>query len=383
MGGKKIMKNILRKTWLIGIVILFVGASVLPSISAINEAADITLKQLQPQPLDIYWEDNFDSYENNQYLDGDPEDGGWHGWDGDPLAGAYVVDDESQSTPHSVELVESEDLVHEFSGCDSGQWTFSCYVFIESATMGTPYFIMLNTYSDGGSKHWSTEVQFNTDTDQVEAYNDEATLPLIYDEWVEIRNEIDLDADIQAFHYGGDLLIEKSWSAGVSGAGGLTEIQCVDLWSSGADWHYYDDFTLEGPDLAGADLDCSGELDFADVEPGSTVTGTIIVENVGEPDSLLDWEVLSFPEWGTWTFDPESGLDLLEGDSLTIDVEIVAPDEPEETFTGEVKIVNSEDPDDICIIDVALVTPVSQSVTFLELLAQRFPILAKILELLF
>jgi len=92
---------------------------------------------------------------------------------------------------------------------------------------------------------------------------------------------------------------------------------------------------------------------------------------------------LSYPDWGTWTFDPESGTDLLEGDTVEIDVEIVAPDEAETNFTGEVVLVNSEMSIDICTIDVILATPVSQSYPFLELLAQRFPILAKILELLF
>ena len=29
-------------------------------------------------------------------------------------------------------------------------------------------------------------------------------LPIIYDQWVEIRVEIDLDNDTQAFYYGGD-----------------------------------------------------------------------------------------------------------------------------------------------------------------------------------
>ena len=140
----------------------------------------------------------------------------------------------------------------------------------------------------------------------------------------------------------------------------------------------------DAPEPVESDLDCSGELDFIDVEPSSTVTGTITVENVGLPGSLLSWEVLSYPDdWGTWTFTPESGTGLLAGDTLDITVEIVAPEEEETAFDGEIVLVNTEDNADICTVLVTLVTPVSQSVTFLELLAQRFPILAKILELLF
>jgi len=67
-------------------------------------------------------------------------------------------------------------------------------------------------------------------------------------------------------------------------------------------------------------LDCSGTLSWTGVTPGGTVSGSINVENIGEPESLLDWEIDSYPEWGTWSFDPDSGIDLLQGDSLTIDV---------------------------------------------------------------
>ena len=363
----------LRKTWLLGIVILFIGASVIPSINAEIKTKDIV-------PIMADWSDNFDSYEDGQYLDGDPEDGGWHGWAGDPLAGAYVVNDEFLSEPHSVELVDSEDLVHEFEGIDSGLWTFTCYVFIPSEIIGSPFFIMLNTYSDAGPNHWSTEVEFNTVTDMVESYNDEASLPLIYDEWVEIRNDIDLDADMQAFHYGGDLLIEKSWSAGASGPGGLTEIQCVDLWSASATMHYYDDFSLVGEQVTGPDLDCEGSLSWTEVTPGETVAGTFTVENVGEAASELNWEIESTPDWGTFTFDPDGGTGLTpEAGALTVDVEVVAPDDPETEFAGEIVLVNSDDPEDTCVIDVALVTPMSYNMPFLQWFMDRHPIIKEFL----
>ncbi|MFO7677165.1 MAG: hypothetical protein R6V50_02110, partial [Thermoplasmatota archaeon] len=42
------------------------------------------------------------------------------------------------------------------------------------------------------------------------------------------------------------------------------------------------------------DLDCAGSLNWADVEPGSTVNGTFTVSNVGDAGSLLDWEIQSY-----------------------------------------------------------------------------------------
>jgi len=134
------------------------------------------------------------------------------------------------------------------------------------------------------------------------------------------------------------------------------------------------------------DLDCDGSLNWVNVTAGETVTGTFTVENIGDPDSLLDWQIDSYPNWGTWTFDPDGGTGLLPGAPVTVDVEVVAPDDPESDFTGEIVLVNSDDPDDTCIIDVSLATPVSQQsliFQFFEMLAQRFPILGRILAAIF
>jgi len=128
--------------------------------------------------------------------------------------------------------------------------------------------------------------------------------------------------------------------------------------TEGPIWH----FTTEGEPVP--DLDCSGTLSWAGVTPGSTVTGSFTVENIGDPESLLDWEVESYPEWGTWTFEPENGENLTpEDDPITVNVEVVAPDEPETEFTGEVKIVNVENSNDYCIIAVSLATPVNLQLT--------------------
>jgi hypothetical protein len=153
------------------------------------------------------------------------------------------------------------------------------------------------------------------------------------------------------------------------------------------DAYYVDDTigaTPSGGEPEDPDLDCDGSLSWTEVTPGETVTETFTVENIGDPLSLLDWEIESYPDWGTFTFAPDGGLDLTpEAGAVTVTVEVVAPDDPETDFEGQIVLVNSEDPDDTCFIDVALATPISQSVSFLELLAQRFPILAKILELIF
>jgi len=111
------------------------------------------------------------------------------------------------------------------------------------------------------------------------------------------------------------------------------------------------------------DLDCEGDLAWVDIKPGATVTASFTVENIGDEGSLLNWEIDEHPDWGTWTFTPDSGTGLTPEDgAVTIEVEVVAPDEPETEITGEVKIVNMENTSDFCIIDIALVINKQKSI---------------------
>jgi uncharacterized protein YyaL (SSP411 family) len=127
---------------------------------------------------------------------------------------------------------------------------------------------------------------------------------------------------------------------------------------------------LDEPDLV-----CYGDLNWINVKPGSKVTGGFQVGNIGDPSSLLDWEIIESPEWGTWSFSPDSGIDLLAGESVNITVEIIAPNEEETVFSGEVILFNSEDSNDTCSIDVELSTPRTRNINhhFLPRLFERFP----------
>jgi pyrrolidone-carboxylate peptidase len=95
------------------------------------------------------------------------------------------------------------------------------------------------------------------------------------------------------------------------------------------------------------DLYCIGSLSWIDKKPGSTITDSFRVKNIGDPGSMLAWKIESFPDWGTWTFAPESGEDLTpEDDYITVEVEVIAPGEENAEYEGEVKVVNLEDPND-------------------------------------
>jgi len=113
-----------------------------------------------------------------------------------------------------------------------------------------------------------------------------------------------------------------------------------------------DEWTPTNPDLEG-----SGDLNWINVQPGSTIIGSFTISNIGGSFSRLDWEITEWPEWGTWTFIPSEGLNLIpENGEFTVEVEIVAPDLENEIYTGEVKIVNKNDVGDYCTINVILST---------------------------
>jgi hypothetical protein len=145
------------------------------------------------------------------------------------------------------------------------------------------------------------------------------------------------------------------------------------------------EFTTEEEYIPIPDLDCDGVLNWEDVEYGETVTGEFTVENIGDPESLLDWEIESYPNWGTWTFDPESGVGLTPEDgTVIVQVEVTAPEEGSE-FTGDIKLVNSENPDDFCTISATMKDAVSHSSAlqqFLKDVIQRFSIIGEILQII-
>ena len=134
---------------------------------------------------------------------------------------------------------------------------------------------------------------------------------------------------------------------------------------------YFDKIANTNLPLSGPDLSCEGSLTWTDVKPDNVVTGSFNVKNVGETGSELSWKVDDYPTWGSWTFSESSGGNLKPEDGpYTISVTVTSPSEKEETFSGEIKLVNEMDSSDTCTIPVSLVTP--KSTPFVNLIFFRF-----------
>lgn len=136
-----------------------------------------------------------------------------------------------------------------------------------------------------------------------------------------------------------------------------------------------------------ADLDCEGTLYWSNVKPGEEVLGSFMVSNIGNSDSELDWEIESYPDWGSWEFTPESGDDLSPGDDTqVVEVAVTTPDEKNKVFSGEIKVVNKNNPSDYEIIPITLTTLKNKAINtpFLQLLENHpflFLLLRQLLRL--
>jgi hypothetical protein len=130
------------------------------------------------------------------------------------------------------------------------------------------------------------------------------------------------------------------------------------------------------------DLQCDGELRWEQEKPGSEITGEFTIANIGEEGSMLDWEITEYPtEWGTWEFSQQSGENLMpEHGAQSITVTLEVPEDKNAEFTGEIKILNTHDPNDYDIIPISLTTTKHKPTTtmflrFLEQHLQVFPML--------
>ena len=130
-------------------------------------------------------------------------------------------------------------------------------------------------------------------------------------------------------------------------------------------------------DQAGPRVRCNGTLQFTNITPGATLTGSFTVENAGAANSSLNWEITITPDWGTWTFSPSSGTALTpEQGPMNINVSVVAPSRKNKDYSGYIKVANTENPDDCYIIQISLTTPYRPHTPLLDILQalmQRFP----------
>jgi len=246
-GRQKNLHTSIRKSMLvIGITFLLLGAGVV--LAANTQPTTRTA----PIARAGAWSDNFDSYDIGP-LHGI---GGWAGWDNNAAATGYVTDAQARSTPNSLEsewfTTVASDMVQQFTGIDTGTWVFTAWLYVPSNETGTQFFILMNTYTPGGTHNnqdWSLQLMFSAHNHFISDFNDETkNTTLLTDTWVPIQVNINFDTDVQTVLYNGVQLLQKSWKNGVQ-QGGAQNLACVDLFAgnSASTSVYWDDLSVTPP----------------------------------------------------------------------------------------------------------------------------------------
>jgi hypothetical protein len=210
--------------------------------------------------LDGTFSDNFDAYANGSGIIGQ---GGWQPWGPGALDG-QVSNALSASAPNSLLAPTAEtDVIQDFGVIADGQYTFSVDTYIPSTQVGDGFVILLNQFVPGGTAptNWSLQIHLNTTT--ITSDFGGQNTPSITDQWVPLRAEIDLDADLLDVYYNNvQFVFDAIWSQNVSGAG-LSQLQTLDCYSQAAGFRW-DNVSLEQVSTCYPDCNGTGTLTIAD-----------------------------------------------------------------------------------------------------------------------
>lgn len=209
------------------------------------------------------WSEDFQSYDAGSRITGQ---GGWTGWDGDTSFLAEVSTEHAKFTGDKVlKAFAGNDMVQQYTGYDAGAWVYKAKQYIPAERHGTgnTFLILMNNYNIGGNKGWGLQLAFDLTNDVVwDQEASEGFLPILYDQWVELRVEIDLEANFRTTYYNGTLVGRGPWYD-TADASHAKSVAAVDLWAdAGGDPVYYDDFSLTPgtPVTLGQDITTHGSV---------------------------------------------------------------------------------------------------------------------------
>jgi hypothetical protein len=201
-----------------------------------------------------YFFENFDSYYSGTTIAGQ---GGWETWGSNPGADTIVTNAQSYSSPNSLLVAGSADIVHQFAGLTTGTWYAKAQTYVPSTQTGEMFFIILNRY-DGGTCagtdcNWSVQLAMcrtGCTTSGVNPgtatnlggsdYAGTGSTALVTNQWVEVVVEVNLDANQYSIWYNNVLLDILPWT----GTGDIN-IAAFDLFSNGSSESYMDNVWLD------------------------------------------------------------------------------------------------------------------------------------------
>ncbi len=166
----------------------------------------------------------------------------WTTWSNAPCSpteDAFISTDFAQSGVNSIKDEGVNDLVLNMGNKTTGKYEYTFSMYVPSNFCG--YYNVLQDFA-GGSSKWGLEVYFHTDgTGLVNAgANNATTFTYVHDQWIPIKNVIDLDNDLAELIINGVSIYSWQWSLGATGTGGVNQLSASDFFA-GADANFTTD----------------------------------------------------------------------------------------------------------------------------------------------
>jgi hypothetical protein len=220
------------------------GLWALAAVSLVAAAAPATVEAQ-------FFTERFDTYLAGSTIAGQ---GGWETWDNNPAANTTVVNTQSFSAPNSLLVAGPADIVHRFTGVNSGIWYVRTRTFVPSTQTGEAWFILLNQYAPAApDNNWSVQVvqcvtgcttQGATPGNVVNLGGSDipgtGVLPMITNQWVDIRVEINFGTSMYTVFYNEVQLDQKGWQLT-----GTNQLQAIDLFSNGSTVSFMDNVWVD------------------------------------------------------------------------------------------------------------------------------------------
>lgn len=147
-----------------------------------------------------------------------------------------------------------------------------------------------------------------------------------------------------------DIMCVGAWPLDIDDIDGDGDIDILGGGSSSISW-YENDLYCD------SNLDCEGNFKWIDITPGTIINESFVVKNIGKDGSDLNWEIIEYPDWGVWTFNPSDGSGLSPNDGeLLVEVTVIVPDEKNSDFSGKIILSNNDASGDYDEISVLLST---------------------------
>jgi len=366
----KNIKNILKEAVILLIATVMVLSTI--NVTANTKIATNEINKIEPLNREILFQDDFESYADfvidfppwtNIDIHGDPTVGSsLNDWPNENLPQAFIIFVPLNTTPAWTDPLLTPHSGTKYAGCfvDNN----AGYIgddWLITPLLGPSDYDEVSFWAKSFNNQYNLErfeVGISTTDPDPSDFTIISTPPYVippYEAWTQYSYNLD-NYDNQSIYIGIHMMSVDSW------------LFMVDDFS----------VTYTSGHVPEPAICCEGNLVWDEVTAGSTVNGTFELSNCGEEGSLLNWQFQSAPSWpgAIFEIEPDSGHDLAAGDNVTITVQVKAPTEKKQIFTGKIKMINSDNASNFCEIDVSLTTPRAKIWTgfnLLQRILERFP----------